>query len=501
MPMLLGTHVFDTVRGELLQPDGEPAALRRQVLLLLRVLAENPGEVVSKDTLLDRVWPDVVVTEGSLTQAVSELRQVLGDDGHRLLRNVARRGYRLVPDEPPEQLPLLSFVVLPFVVEGAPDGMVWLADALHGDLINELGRSPDRLVIARETSVQYAAGADPRQLARELRVRHVLTCRLRFEGEQVRLQLQRIDGASGLQAGSVGLVVEREQLPGGVSDLALQLVQSLKPDIVLDTARSTARLSPAQVNAEVLTMQADALIHRGLTRDHLLRASLLLERALALDPERRTALKLTATMTIHSLINGWADDEQAARRKIDETLERLSALEAGSADELMVRAIQAFLRADVRAMLRLARSLVQQQRHPVHMATLGLAALLCGQAEEATESLLLALRLSPRDPMRAEWLHRLAAARYMLEDDEEAICYAESAIDANPALNWPPIHVAALWRRGEQAAARRLWREHQHRAPQFALELLERRLPGDHPVLRAMRQSLGAALSAAANPN
>jgi TolB-like protein/Tfp pilus assembly protein PilF len=499
-PLPLGSHTFDVEQGELLGPDGEPATLRRQVLRLLRVLAESPGEVVSKDTLLDRVWPDVVVTEGSLTQAVSELRRVLGDDGHRLLRNVARRGYRLVPDEPPDQFPLLSFVVLPFVVEGAPDGLDWLADALHGDLINELGRSPDRLVIARETSVQYAADTDPRRLARELRVRHVLTLRLRFEGGPegggVRLLLQRIDGASGLQASSLALVVARDQLPAGIHDLALQLVHSMQPDLVLEAARSTARLSPAQVNAEVLTMQANALLYRGLNPDHLHQARQLLDRALALDPQRRTALKLSATVTIHALVNGWADDSAAARQRIDEILERLSAQEAGSADELMVRVIQAFLRSDVRAMLRLARGLVERQRHPVHMATHGLAALLCGEAEEATAALLLALRLSPRDPMRAEWLYRLAAARYMLDDDDEAVCYAESAIDINPALNWPPIHVAALWRRGEQAAARRLWAEHLARLPLFKLELLERRLPGEHPVLLAMRRSLQSTLTA-----
>jgi TolB-like protein len=494
----LGALTFDRQRLELLQPDGAPAPLRRQALQLLRVLAEQPGEVVSKDTLIDRVWPDVIVTEGSLTQAISEIRRVLGDDGHRLLRNVSRRGYRLVPDEPPERLPMLSMVVLPFTVEGDAGGFEWLADALHGDLINELGHWDGSFVIARETSALYGADVDPRQLARELRVRHVLTARLRFEGERLRLQIHRIDAASGMQGSSHTLLVARSELPGGVADLALQLMRTLQPDLVLDAARQTAGLSAAQVDAEVLTMQANALLFRGLTPEHARQARELLERALALDPQRRSALKLSATMTIHSLVNGWTDHAEAARQQMDDMLARLSAIETGSADELVLRAIQAFLAADVRSMLRISRLLVQRQRHPVHMATHGLAALLCGEAEEATEALHAALRLSPRDPMRAEWLYRLATARYMVEDDDEAVAYAESAIDVNPALNWPPIHVAALWRRGERAAARRLWRQHQARQANVGSDAIARRLVGDHPVLVAMRENLAEQLSAVA---
>lgn len=499
-PVRLGAHVFDPVLGELLDGQGAPVALRRQVLLLLRVLAGRPDEVVSKDELFDLVWPGVVVTEGSLTQAVSELRRVLGDDGHRLVRNVARRGYRLVPDAPPEQLPMLSIVVLPFTLEGAHDGADWLADALHGDLILELGRLPGSIVISRETSRQFAADSDPRALTAELCVRTVLGGRLRFEGSQLRLLLHRIDGASGQQLGSLTLLCERADLPSGVADLALRTARLLQPELVLDAAREIARLSPAQLGAEALTLQATALLFRGLAPEHLQQGRKLLERALALDPDRRSALKLLATLTIQSLINGWVDDEPAAQRQIDEVVERLHALEAGSVDELTVRAIQAFLRGDARTMLRLARLLCDQQRHPVHLGTRGMAAVLCGEAEEAADALVLALRLSPRDPMRAEWLFRLAAAKFMLGEDDEAVSFAESGIDANPALNWPPIHAAALWRIGARNAARRALREHEERLGSTGHAALERRLPGQHPRLQAMRGNLRDLLDTVAAP-
>lgn len=93
--LVLGEHALDLGRGELLDAAGQPAALRAQALALLCVLGERAGEVVGKDELMRRVWGDVVVTEDSLVQAVGDIRRVLGDADHRIVRTVPRRGYRL----------------------------------------------------------------------------------------------------------------------------------------------------------------------------------------------------------------------------------------------------------------------------------------------------------------------------------------------------------------------------------------------------------------------
>ena len=65
---------------------------------LLLCLAENPGEVVSIDALLDRVWSDVVVAPDSVYQAVASLRRQLGDDPKKpaYIATVPRLGYRMV---------------------------------------------------------------------------------------------------------------------------------------------------------------------------------------------------------------------------------------------------------------------------------------------------------------------------------------------------------------------------------------------------------------------
>ncbi|MDF2465810.1 MAG: hypothetical protein K0Q43_4045 [Ramlibacter sp.] len=105
----LGDFVLDLAAGELFTARGQLAGLRKQALDVLLALGRRPGQVVSKDDLIQLVWPNVVVSEGSLTQAIADIRRVLGDGEHLVVRNVARRGYMLVPDDlaptPDEPLP------------------------------------------------------------------------------------------------------------------------------------------------------------------------------------------------------------------------------------------------------------------------------------------------------------------------------------------------------------------------------------------------------------
>jgi len=75
--------------------NGQSTDLRPKTFEVLRSLAEHPGELVSKDVLYREVWPDLVVGEDSLSQCIHELRQLLGDKEHRLIRTVSRRGYVL----------------------------------------------------------------------------------------------------------------------------------------------------------------------------------------------------------------------------------------------------------------------------------------------------------------------------------------------------------------------------------------------------------------------
>src|SRR5258708_27059005 len=75
--------------------EGVPLAPR--ALDLLVALAEQQGDVVPKQTLMDRVWPGTFVEEANLSVNVSALRKALGTqaDGRPYIETLARRGYRL----------------------------------------------------------------------------------------------------------------------------------------------------------------------------------------------------------------------------------------------------------------------------------------------------------------------------------------------------------------------------------------------------------------------
>jgi DNA-binding winged helix-turn-helix (wHTH) protein/Tol biopolymer transport system component len=98
MPISFGPFAFDR-QSRLLSRQGTEIALPPRVLGVLELLIERQGQVVPRQDLLDRVWKDAFVTDTSLAEAVSVLRQALGDDPQapRYIQTVHRRGYRFLP--------------------------------------------------------------------------------------------------------------------------------------------------------------------------------------------------------------------------------------------------------------------------------------------------------------------------------------------------------------------------------------------------------------------
>lgn len=87
-------------RGFRLLRSGTPIDLPPKALDLLFLLAASPAALVTKDSILDALWPGVSVTDNAITQVVSELRQALGDSpaSPRFIQTVPRRGYRFVAE-------------------------------------------------------------------------------------------------------------------------------------------------------------------------------------------------------------------------------------------------------------------------------------------------------------------------------------------------------------------------------------------------------------------
>lgn len=81
---------------QLTSPGGEPVALRSKVFDLLVYLVEKRGRVVAKAELMEAIWPDSVVEENNLNQAISALRQALGETAQapRFIATITGRGYQ-----------------------------------------------------------------------------------------------------------------------------------------------------------------------------------------------------------------------------------------------------------------------------------------------------------------------------------------------------------------------------------------------------------------------
>ena len=92
-----GGFRFDA-KNECLWRGGEAIALRPKAFAVLRHLVEHPSELVTKQQLLDAVWPDTFVSDAVLKDSIRQLREALGDDASspRYIETAHRRGYRFI---------------------------------------------------------------------------------------------------------------------------------------------------------------------------------------------------------------------------------------------------------------------------------------------------------------------------------------------------------------------------------------------------------------------
>jgi TolB-like protein len=212
MVLRFGDHVLDIERREL-RRGAEPIALEPQVFDLLVYLVRNRGRVVSKDDMIHSVWGGRIVSDSALTSRLNAARKAVNDSGaaQRVIRTVQRRGVRFIgevsedsepaaeivaapPATEPPAAPRLSIVVLPFASLSDDPEQQYFADGITGDLMTDLSRIPDMLVISRNTAFTYRdKPVDTKRIGRELGVRYVLEGEVQRSGNRVRVTAQLVD--------------------------------------------------------------------------------------------------------------------------------------------------------------------------------------------------------------------------------------------------------------------------------------------------------------------
>ena len=154
---------------EQISKDGTTVKLERRSMQLLLCLAEQPGQILSVEELLDRVWAGVVVTPDSVYHAVASLRRILGDDANEptYITNVPRRGYSLVAPVAPWVDPIAAIENRPAFLAAAKirSRSWWVAIGTFLALILALGflviekRWPSKTVVEKTQSAPVVRAA------------------------------------------------------------------------------------------------------------------------------------------------------------------------------------------------------------------------------------------------------------------------------------------------------------------------------------------------------
>ena len=225
-------------------------SLEGKVMAVLVELAKSPDQVMSKNALLDAVWPKQIVAEGVLTRAIHELRLALGDPAHEpaYIENVPRRGYRLLhqpesidtplvdtqsarrrrllaavfaaviaiaaiilwqlPQNEASSSPIASVAVLPFTNMTGDAEKSYISDGLAEEIIHLIAQQPRISVAARTSSFALRdSGLSAEEIGARLGVDSIFEGSVREERGVQRITVQLINVASGNHEGSVTLDV------------------------------------------------------------------------------------------------------------------------------------------------------------------------------------------------------------------------------------------------------------------------------------------------------
>jgi TolB-like protein len=338
-----GNVILDVSRGSLRDGGGAEVALRPKALDLLLTLARNPRRTMSRDELFDAVWPDVTVTEDSITQCVREVRRAIGDPEGRVLRTIVKRGYCLdVVGEPPSghapaaqtECDRPSLVVLPFQSIPSSRDTEWFADGIVEEITTALSRFRSLFVIARNSAFTFKGErVDVRDVGRLLGVRYVLEGSVRHAGAQLRVTGQLIEAATGSH-------VWADRFDGVMADvfelqdrITTAVAGVLEPRIRHAEIERATRKPTANLNAYDFYLRAMPGFYAR-TREGYDSAKRLLGEAVALDPGFAQARSMLARLWEQGVFAGWESDVEAARARAI-SLAR-EALASDSADPLVL---------------------------------------------------------------------------------------------------------------------------------------------------------------------
>jgi len=482
MDQLRFAHFVLDRRKRQLFRGGEVVRLGARSFDVLEVLVSHRDRIVSRDELMDAVWPGLVVGDNNLNVQVGNLRRLLGPDA---IVTVAGRGLRFALEAGDDARPMAvpdrpSVAILPFERLGGDPELDWLADGFVEDITTELSRFRDLFVVARNSAFVYRdIPRDLRAVARDLGVRYLVEGSVRARPDRVRVSVQLIDAAGGGHVWAESFDRDMVDHFETQAHVARAIATCLVPQIDRAETERNRVLPHEDLTTLGLAQRAWSVISAGEMdydrgpRDH---AETLARQALARDAGCAMAWRVLAWVD-------WWNVYHGTTASVPETLEagidaatRAIAIDKTDHQARRLRAQLHFMKQDVATGLPELRQAHEMNPNcAVTLCWLGFYEAINGNAGIGVPLAEAGLRRSPRDPARGSMLCALGFAQFAARDYAATAEAAEAALreaahSATPLI----LGTIAYVGQGRIDKATRTFRK----AEQIAPKLVEARLSG-----------------------
>jgi adenylate cyclase len=383
------------------------------------------------------------------------------------------------PDKP-------SIAVLPFVNMSGDPEQEYFADGITEDIITALSHHRWFFVIARNSSFTYKGKpTDVKVVSRELGVRYVLEGSIRKSGNRVRATGQLIDAESGAHLWAERYDRDLADIFALQDEITQNVVAAIEPEMLMVEGRRAARKPAASLDAFDCYMRGIWHFHQFGPEDSQ-QAEVWLRKAIALDPDLAQAHIFLARALNNRVWWAWSRDIE--RDMADAYAAASRAVVLDDRDPYGHYAmfwVSVARREYEKALSEVQRAIDLSPNFALGYFALGLIRIYIGHFAEATDPLLRAIRLTPNDPQIGAFLGHLALAQYHLGNYEEAVHYAQRAVQVR---SFPFIRrtlLASLGQLGRSDEARAVRAELEQIKPANADLYWELTTPYANPAHRA----------------
>ncbi len=443
---------------------GRPFELGARAFDVLLALALRHDRVVTRQELLDLVWPGVVVEEHNITTQISNLRKILGP---RTIATIPGRGYRFtapLDEGTPESggasdhasraaraaagdvdsaslWTQPTIAVFPFEDLSETADHAHFADGITEDLMTALSCWRRFPVIARNSArLCRERVGDSVAAAQQLGARYCLQGSVRRAGGKIRISVQLVDASSRTEIWTRQYDRDLGNMFAVQDDITACIAQSIEPQLSRRELQRALRKHPANLDSWDYTHCALSCLYGALSHVHSFagadaaEARRLLEKAIELDPASSYPHSLMALSHFHDALADWTKDPP---RSLTATLHAARrAVELDDDDwlshALLGIAILWTSRNHDRALEEVERAIALNPSAVIAYQFLGCVALFAGRAAQAVPALETVLHLDPQYQSRSLILADLSLSRLLLGDVDGAIAAATDAVAREP---------------------------------------------------------------------